>query len=131
MATILAPTGHVANQAALSGISTPQNGDIYIAGDTGRAWEYNATTSTWNELPQGQAAPPPGTAVVGTTTIDALFTTMFATRSGDLGTATYAWATPTSIIGTFPAGTTPTAQNATAMFVRFEARPNQPSVLAP
>lgn len=129
MATILSPTGHVANQAALSGISTPQSGDIYIANDTGRAWEYNGTA--WNELPQGQAAPPPGTAVLGTATIDSLFTLMFATRSGDLGVASYVWATPNSIIGTFPAGTTPTAQNATAMSCKFEARPNQPSVLAP
>lgn len=77
-----------------------------------------------------QAAPPPGTAVPGTTTIDTLFTTMFATRSGDLGTPVYAWATPNMIVGTFPAGTSPTAQNATAMFCRFEARPNAPSVLA-
>jgi hypothetical protein len=84
-----------------------------------------------NGTPEVQAAPAPGTAVVGTTTIDALFTTMFATRSGDLGAASYVWATPNSIIGTFPAGTTPTAQNASMMICRFEARPNAPSAIAP
>jgi hypothetical protein len=83
------------------------------------------------ETPEVQAAPAPGTAVVGTTTIDALFTTMFATRSGDLGAASYVWATPNSIIGTFPAGTTPSAVNASMMICRFEARPNAPSSIAP
>jgi len=73
------------------------------------------------------AAPAPGTAIPGSTTIDALFTTLFATRSGDLGAASYVWATPTSIIGTFPAGTTPTAVNACALIARFEARPAYPS----
>ena len=33
----------------------------------------------------------PGTAIPNTTTIDALCTTLFATRSGDLSAATYAW----------------------------------------
>jgi len=73
------------------------------------------------------AAPAPGTAIPGSTTIDALFTTLFATRSGDLGAASYVWATPNSIIGTFPAGTTPTAVNACALIARFEARPAYPS----
>jgi len=77
------------------------------------------------------AAPAPGTAVAGTTTIDALFTTMFATRSGDLGAATYAWATPTAIIGTFPAGTTPTAVNGSRMYCRFEAGAPAPSSIKP
>jgi hypothetical protein len=79
------------------------------------------------ETPEVQAAPAPGTAIPGTTTIDALFTTLFATRSGDLGTASYAWATPTSIVGTFPAGTTPSAVNGCALFARLEARPTYPS----
>jgi hypothetical protein len=78
-----------------------------------------------------QAAPAPGTAILGTATIDSLFTLMFATRSGDLGAASYAWADSNSIIATFPAGTTPTAVNASMMKCRFEARPNAPSVIAP
>jgi len=53
------------------------------------------------------AAPAPGTAVAGTTTLDSLCTTLFATRSSDLGAASYVWGvTGTSIIGTFPAATT-------------------------
>jgi len=68
-----------------------------------------------------------GTAVPGTTTIDALFTSLFATRSGDLGAATYTWATPNAIVATFAAGTTPSAQLGSAMFCRFEARPVYPS----
>jgi hypothetical protein len=69
----------------------------------------------------------PGTAVPGTTTIDALFTSLFATRSSDLGAASYVWATPNSIVGTFPAGTTPTAALGCALIARFEARPVYPS----
>jgi len=68
-----------------------------------------------------------GTAVPGTTTIDALFTSLFATRSGDLGSASYVWATPNSIVGTFPSGTTPSAQLGSALIARFEARPVYPS----
>jgi hypothetical protein len=73
------------------------------------------------------AAPAVGTAVAPTTTIDALFTTLYATRSADLGAASYVWATPNSIIGTFPAGTSNTALNACAVICRFEARPAYPS----
>ena len=77
------------------------------------------------------AAPAPGTAVAGTTTIDALFTTMFATRSGDLGTATYMRATPNAIIGVFASGTTPTALNGSRMYCRFEAGAPAPSSIKP
>src|SRR5262245_31285825 len=73
----------------------------------------------------------PGTAVAGTTTIDALFTSLFATRSGDLGAATYTWNTPNSIVATFAAGTTPSAALGSAMFCRFEARPQYPSSIKP
>jgi hypothetical protein len=97
----------------------------------GWRWEGTGTPSDdWLEV-SPQAAPAPGTAVAGTTTIDALFTTMFATRSGDLGAATYVWATPTAIIGTFPAGTTPTAVNGSRMYCRFEAGAPYPSSIRP
>jgi hypothetical protein len=68
-----------------------------------------------------------GTAVPAATTIDALFTSLYATRSGDLGAASYVWATPNKIVGTFPAGTTATAVNATKVMCTFEANPAYPS----
>ena len=79
------------------------------------------------DKPETKAAPAAGTAIPGSTTIDALFTTLYATRSGDLGAASYAWATPNSIVATFASGTTPSAQLGSAMFARFEARPQYPS----
>ena len=90
-----------------------------------------------DEQPQSQEQPAApeqlaitvGTAVPGTTTIDALFTSLFATRSGDLGAATYTWNTPNSIVATFAAGTTPSAALGSAMFCRFEARPQSPSII--
>ncbi len=78
-----------------------------------------------------QAAPAPGTAVVGTTTIDALFTTMYATRSGDLGTPVYRWSDANTIQAIFTSGTTPTALNGSMMTCRFEARAFAPSSIAP
>lgn len=123
-------TQHVATQTDLANLPTPTEGELAIADDTNHLWKY--VSGTWtDEGVAPQAAPAPGTAVLATATIDSLFTLMYATRSGDLGTPTYAWADSNSIIGTFPAGTTPTAVNATMMKIRFEARPNYPSVLAP
>ena len=133
MATALEPTGHVADQAALDTVQGPQSGDVYITDDTGEAWSWSG--SIWTDVGKEdvvpQAAPAPGTAVAGTTTIDALFTTMFATRSSDLGAATYSWATANSIIGVFAAGTTPTALNGSRMYCRFEAGAPYPSSIRP
>jgi hypothetical protein len=83
------------------------------------------------QAPEVQAAPAPGTAIVGTTTIDALFTTMYANRSADLGTPTYRWGDANTIQALFTAGTSPTAVNASMMTCRFEARPNAPSTITP
>jgi hypothetical protein len=84
-----------------------------------------------NGAPEVQAAPAPGTAIAGTTTIDALFTTMYANRSADLGTPTYRWGDANTIQALFTAGTSPTAVNASMMTCRFEARPNAPSTITP
>jgi hypothetical protein len=120
----------VVTQADLANIPNPAEGDTAITEDTKHLWKY--TSGAWvDEGVAPLAAPAPGTAIVGTTTIDALFTTMFATRSGDLGAASYVWATPNSINATFPAGTTPSAVNASIMTCKFEARPNAPSAIAP
>jgi len=81
------------------------------------------------------AAPAPGTAVVGTTTIDALFTTAFGTRSADCGTPTYRWGATDigkpAIQALFTAGTTPTALNGSMMTCTFEARAFAPTSIAP
>ena len=75
------------------------------------------------------AAPAPGTAIPGSTTLDSLCTTLFATRSGDLGTATYAWGvTGTTIIGSFTAGTTPSALQC-QIVIAFGPRQVWPSIL--
>jgi hypothetical protein len=69
----------------------------------------------------------PGTAIPSTTTIDALFTSLFATRSADItaaGTPAYSWGKDNMIIAQWPsiqvAATGPA--NFSAMFCRFEAR---------
>jgi hypothetical protein len=78
------------------------------------------------------AQPAPGTAIPSTTTIDALFTTLFATRSADLGAASYAWSSaPNTIVATFPAGTTSAALNGCALFAKLEARSVYPSSIRP
>jgi len=73
-----------------------------------------------------QAAPAPGTAIASTVTIDALFTTVYGTRSADLAaTPTYSWATGNMIIAQWPAVLT----GQPAIFCRFEARPIAPSTI--
>ena len=141
------PTYHVPNWGGLAVVENRAPGVTYITDDDKREWRWGG--SAWQEVKRvpvpktpekavppadaisPQAAPAPGTAVAGTTTIDALFTTMFATRSGDLGAATYVWATPTAIIGTFPAGTSSTAVNGSRMYCRFEAGAPYPSSIRP
>jgi hypothetical protein len=82
-----------------------------------------------NETVAPLAAPAPGTAIPSTTTIDALCTTLFATRSSDLGAASYAWGiTGTSIIGTFPAGTSPSATQC-EIIIAFNPKQVWPSIL--
>jgi hypothetical protein len=77
-----------------------------------------------NGEPELQAAPTPGTAIASTATIDSLFTLVFGTRSADLSaTPTYSWASGNSIIAQWPG----VANNYSAIFCRFEARPNAPS----
>jgi hypothetical protein len=125
---------HVATEADLAGLANPQEGDQEITDDTGHLWKY--TGGAWADQGQApsvepQAAPAPGTAVAGTTTIDALFTTMFATRSSDLGTPTYRWSDANTVQAIFASGTTPTAVNGSMMTCRFEARAFAPSSILP
>jgi hypothetical protein len=69
----------------------------------------------------------PGTAIASTTTIDALFTALYATRSADIvaaGTPIYSWAKDNMIIAQWPTiQTSPTLPgNYSAMFCTFNAR---------
>jgi hypothetical protein len=75
------------------------------------------------------AAPAPGTAIVGTTTIDALTTTALGTRSGGLGAASYRWLDLFTVQVIFAANTTP--DNYTMATIKFESRPQYPLVLSP
>src|SRR5215475_677681 len=121
---------HVATEADLANIPSPVEGEEAITDDTGHLWKYAG--GTWaDEGPELRAAPAPGTAIVGTTTIDALFTTCFGTRSADCGTPTYRWADAFTIQALFTAGTSPTALNASMITCRFEARPNTPTTITP
>jgi hypothetical protein len=72
----------------------------------------------------------PGTAIASTTTIDALFTALYATRSADItaaGTPTYSWGTGNQIIAQWPALQTgaPPGANFSAMWATFHARSDQ------
>ena len=67
------------------------------------------------------AAITPGTAIVSTTTIDALFTSLFATRSGTQGTIAYLWSDPVTVMGTYTDGS--------CVMAHFEARPFAPTVI--
>jgi hypothetical protein len=72
-------------------------------------------------------APTPGTVIASTVTIDALFTSVFGTRSADLAaTPIYSWSTGNSIIAQWPAVLT----GFPAIFCRFEARQNAPSTIS-
>lgn len=69
------------------------------------------------------AAPPPGTILPSTTTIDSIFTTLFGTRSTHTSsTPVYKWSDQKGrIIGIWPDGT--------MCIAHFEARPFYPAVL--
>jgi hypothetical protein len=112
-------------------------GTYYGELSRGGAWRWEGTgrpEDDWLSVPESKvveprAAPAPGTAIPGTTTLDTLCTTLFATRSGDLGSASYVWGvTGTSIVGTFPAGTTPSAQQC-QIIVAINARQVWPSII--
>jgi hypothetical protein len=65
----------------------------------------------------------PGTPIAPSTSIDALFSALFPTRSTDLGaTPSYVWVDAGTIQANWPG-------SSNAMFARLEARPNAPSVL--
>src|SRR5262245_20775991 len=105
---------HVATEADLAGVQNPAEGDEEITDDTNHLWKY--TSGAWaDQGPVPLAAPAPGTAIVGTTTIDALFTTAFGTRSADCGTPTDRCGDTVlgkpSIQSLFTAGTSVTALN--------------------
>jgi hypothetical protein len=75
--------------------------------------------------------PAPGSVIAATTTIDAIMTSLWATRSADLAaTPTYTWVVPGLLMATWPAANTPQGQ-AAAMIARFEVRPVAPSTIAP
>lgn len=66
----------------------------------------------------------PGTPIAPSTSIDALFSALFPTRSSDLGTTpNYLWVDAGTIEASWPG-------SSNAMYARLEARPNAPSVLA-
>src|SRR5215471_8741750 len=65
----------------------------------------DALPSSEREGVEVQAAPAPGTAIVGTTTIDTIFTTVYGTRSANLGAATYRWSDFNKIQCNFASGT--------------------------
>ena len=75
-------------------------------------------------------APVPGTAITAATTIDAIFTAVFGTRSADLSAQpTYSWATPNRIVAQWPAVISNGIINNSAIFATFEARQMAPSTI--
>ena len=73
------------------------------------------------------AAPTPGTVIASTVTIDALFTSVYGTRSADLAaTPIYSWNTGNSITAQWPSVT----DNYSAIFCKFEARSLKGSSIA-
>lgn len=85
------------------------------------------------ERPEQLAAPAPGTVIPAATTIDAIFTTVYATRSADIAaTPTYTWAGPFSILANWPTLTTPqNTLNNSQMMCRFESRQMAPTTISP
>jgi hypothetical protein len=86
---------------------------------------------------QGPAVTPAaitvGGTIAATTTIDAIMTSLWATRSADLAaTPIYTWAAngPPTLTASWPAATTDTGKVA-MIIARFEVRPVAPSTIAP
>lgn len=75
------------------------------------------------------AQPAQGTVIPAATTIDALCTTLFATRSGDLGSATYVWGVngTNSIVASFPASTSPNSP--CLIYINLQPREVWPSII--
>jgi len=73
--------------------------------------------------------PAQGTAIAASTTIDALCTTLFATRTSDLGSATYVWGVngTNTIVASFPASTTPNSP--CLIYIGFQPRQVWPSAI--
>jgi hypothetical protein len=143
MATIDQPTGHV---QYFSDLLTPGvAGDVYIVDQTQEGYEWDDGTQAWKSLgpvpaqaetpPEGEAEPRGGTvgaAVPGTTTLDGLVTLAFSQKSADLaGAISYVWYTPTRVIGTFPAATSPTGKNGACVRIYLEPSVAAPSSLLP
>lgn len=73
-------------------------------------------------------APVPGTAIPAATTIDAIFTAVYGTRSSDLSAQpTYSWGTNNQIIAQWPGVLSNNIGNNSAMFATFIARSMAPS----
>lgn len=93
-------------------------------------WQGTGTPDDkWVEV-QPLTAPVPGTVIPAATTIDAIFTAVFGTRSADLGTAgtpTYTWGTNNQICANWPNLLSNNLGNNSAMFATFIARSMAPS----
>jgi len=75
------------------------------------------------------AQPAAGTAIPASTTIDALCTTLLATRSGDLSAATYAWGVaPNSIVA--QCASTANPNSPALIYIVFQPRAVWPQSLA-
>jgi len=75
------------------------------------------------------AQPAQGTVIAASTTIDALCTTLFATRSGDLGSASYVWGVngTNSIVASIPS--TANANSPAMIYIVFQPREVWPQIL--
>lgn len=99
----------------------------------GGEWKWEGTGTPDDKWISVLTAPVPGTAIPAATTIDAIFTAVFGTRSADLvsaGTPTYSWGTNNQILATWPALTSNNLINNSAMFATFIARAMAPSSIA-
>jgi hypothetical protein len=125
---------HPANLKCLCALS-PLKGSVTTQTDlvSAQPWTGSAGFSFVADPPVQYWPPPsgppvPGTVIAPATTIDALFSAVYATRSADLvaaGTPAYSWITPQLIAAQWPA----LAPNISAIYARFEARSVQNSLI--
>ena len=95
--------------------------------------EEKARAFSGGDLAPGEQAITVGGTIVATTTIDAIMTSLWATRSADLSaTPVYTWAanSPPTLTASWPAANTVQGQCA-QIIARFEIRPVAPSTIAP
>ena len=95
--------------------------------------EERARASREGGLGPEQQAITVGGTIVATTTIDAIMTSLWATRSADLSaTPVYTWAAngPPVLTASWPAANTVQGQ-CSQIIARFEIRPVAPSTIAP